>query len=453
MIVNALAGKPLPVYGDGMQIRDWLYVKDHCSAIRRVLEAGGWAKPTTSAAGTKSPTSTSCTPSARCSTNCAQGRRQPYKDQITYVTDRPWPRPPLRHRCPQARTRTGLETAETFETGIRKTVQWYLDNPEWVANVQSGAYREWVGKQYGSTMSNQMTMPQRHHPRRWLRHTAAPGHAGHQQAAAAGVRQADDLLPAQHPHAGGHPRRAHHQHPARHPALPATAGRWQPVGHEPQLRRAAQPGWPGASLHHWRASSLATAPARWCWATTSSTATTCTPLLADARPQQTQRCHRVRLPRHRPRALRCGGFRQNRQSHQHRRKARPAPRATLPSRACTFTTTRWSTSPKQSSPVRGASSKSPRQPGLPGKPATHRANHAAWLCLAGHRYARQLAGGWAVHCHAGKAPRSEDRVPGRNCLAGRLDHADVQVCKLASQPLAKNGYGRYLQRIIEETVF
>jgi dTDP-glucose 4,6-dehydratase len=71
MIVNALAGKPLPVYGDGMQIRDWLYVKDHCSAIRRVLEAGRWARSTTWAAGTKSPTSRSCKPFANCSTRCA----------------------------------------------------------------------------------------------------------------------------------------------------------------------------------------------------------------------------------------------------------------------------------------------------------------------------------------------------------------------------------------------
>ncbi len=72
MIVNALAGKNLPVYGDGMQIRDWLYVKDHCSAIRRVLDGDGWARPTTWVAGTRSPTSRSCRPSAHCSTNCVR---------------------------------------------------------------------------------------------------------------------------------------------------------------------------------------------------------------------------------------------------------------------------------------------------------------------------------------------------------------------------------------------
>jgi dTDP-glucose 4,6-dehydratase len=74
MIVNALAGKPLPVYGDGQQVRDWLYVGDHCSAIRACSPAGVWARSTTSAAGTKNPTSRSCTPCARCSTNCAPTR-------------------------------------------------------------------------------------------------------------------------------------------------------------------------------------------------------------------------------------------------------------------------------------------------------------------------------------------------------------------------------------------
>jgi dTDP-glucose 4,6-dehydratase len=109
MIVNALAGKNLPVYGDGMQVRDWLYVRDHCSAIRRVLEAGGWAKPTTWAAGTKNPTSTSSTPCA-LARRTAPPRRRAKLPQPDHLRQRPpRPRPPLCHRRPQDRARTGLE--------------------------------------------------------------------------------------------------------------------------------------------------------------------------------------------------------------------------------------------------------------------------------------------------------------------------------------------------------
>ncbi len=148
-IVNALAGKPLPVYGDGQQIRDWLYVKDHCSAIRRVLEAGrvgevynigGWnEKPNIDIVH------------AVCDILDelrARADGVSYREQITFVTDRPGHDRRYAIDARKIARELGWKPAETIATGIRKTVQWYLDNPQWIANVQSGAYREWVEKNY-----------------------------------------------------------------------------------------------------------------------------------------------------------------------------------------------------------------------------------------------------------------------------------------------------------------
>ena len=152
VIHNALAGKPLPIYGDGQQIRDWLYVKDHCSAIRRVLEAGrlgetynvgGWnEKPNLDVVHTLCAILDELSPRA-------DGK--PYKEQITYVTDRPGHDRRYAIDATKIERELGWKPAETFETGIKKTVQWYLDNQAWVSNVTSGAYREWLGKQYGET--------------------------------------------------------------------------------------------------------------------------------------------------------------------------------------------------------------------------------------------------------------------------------------------------------------
>lgn len=149
MIVNALAGKPLPVYGDGMQVRDWLYVKDHCSAIRRVLEAGrlgetynvgGWnEKPNIEIVNTICALLDELHPRA-------DGKS--YREQVTYVTDRPGHDRRYAIDAGKLERQLSWKPAETFETGIRKTVEWYLANGEWVRNVQSGAYREWVQKQY-----------------------------------------------------------------------------------------------------------------------------------------------------------------------------------------------------------------------------------------------------------------------------------------------------------------
>ncbi len=151
MIVNALAGKALPVYGDGLQVRDWLYVKDHCSAIRRVLEAGlpgevynvgGWnEKPNIEIVKTVCALLDEMRPKAD---------GQPYSTQITYVKDRPGHDRRYAIDASKIQRELGWKPAETFETGIRKTIAWYLANPDWVAHVQSGAYRQWVQTQYAN---------------------------------------------------------------------------------------------------------------------------------------------------------------------------------------------------------------------------------------------------------------------------------------------------------------
>ncbi|MDI4633985.1 dTDP-glucose 4,6-dehydratase [Pelomonas sp. V22] len=149
MIVNALAGKPLPVYGDGQQIRDWLYVTDHASAIRAVLQGGrvgevynvgGWNEMANiDIVKTVCALLDELRPSAD----------GPYERLITYVTDRPGHDRRYAIDARKIERELGWRPAETFETGIRKTVQWYLDHPDWVARVQSGAYRDWLSQHYG----------------------------------------------------------------------------------------------------------------------------------------------------------------------------------------------------------------------------------------------------------------------------------------------------------------
>lgn len=150
VIHNALAGKPLPIYGDGQQVRDWLYVGDHCAAIRRVLAAGtpgevynigGWnEKPNLDVVHTVCAILDELSPRAD---------GQPYRTQITYVKDRPGHDRRYAIDATKIERELGWKPAETFETGIRKTVRWYLDNQAWVGEVTSGAYKQWVGKQYG----------------------------------------------------------------------------------------------------------------------------------------------------------------------------------------------------------------------------------------------------------------------------------------------------------------
>ena len=151
MIVNALAGKALPVYGDGQQIRDWLYVTDHCGAIRRVLDAGRVGETYNIGGWNEMPNL------AIVHRVCAlldelrpRADAKPYAAQISFVSDRPGHDRRYAIDARKIEQELGWKPAETFETGIRKTVQWYLDHQDWVANVQSGGYRDWVARQYGT---------------------------------------------------------------------------------------------------------------------------------------------------------------------------------------------------------------------------------------------------------------------------------------------------------------
>ena len=151
MIVNALAGKPLPVYGDGMQIRDWLYVKDHCSAIRTVLANGRLGETYNVGGWNEQPNIEIVHLICRLLDELrprADGLS--YATQITHVTDRPGHDRRYAIDAHKIERELGWKPAETFETGIRKTVAWYLAHPDWVANVQSGAYRDWVSRHYGA---------------------------------------------------------------------------------------------------------------------------------------------------------------------------------------------------------------------------------------------------------------------------------------------------------------
>lgn len=154
VILNAIAGKDLPIYGDGQQVRDWLYVKDHCSAIRVVLQGGkvgetynvgGWnEKPNLDVVKTICAILDELKPRA-------DGRS--YAEQITFVKDRPGHDRRYAIDARKLEKELGWKPAETFESGIRKTVNWYFENTGWTANVQSGAYQQWVEKNYADRNS------------------------------------------------------------------------------------------------------------------------------------------------------------------------------------------------------------------------------------------------------------------------------------------------------------
>ncbi len=149
-VLHALSGKPLPIYGDGRQIRDWLYVKDHCRAISRVLEAGRPGE-TYNVGGWNEKTNLDVVRILCAILDELRPRSdgRSYTAQITFVKDRPGHDRRYAIDATKLERELGWKPQETFETGIRKTVQWYLDNQGWVANVTSGAYRTWMDKQYG----------------------------------------------------------------------------------------------------------------------------------------------------------------------------------------------------------------------------------------------------------------------------------------------------------------
>ncbi len=148
MIVNALAGKPLPVYGDGQQIRDWLYVKDHCAAIRVVLQAGKPGETYNIGGWNEKPNIDIVHTVCSLLDDMRPDPAGPYKRLITTVKDRPGHDRRYAIDARKLERDLGWRPAETFETGIRKTVRWYLDNADWVARVQSGAYKDWLSTQY-----------------------------------------------------------------------------------------------------------------------------------------------------------------------------------------------------------------------------------------------------------------------------------------------------------------
>ncbi len=149
MITNALAGKPLPVYGDGENMRDWLYVGDHCAAVRTVLERGrvGECYNIGGAAEMKNidVVKTLC-----ALLDALRPSAAGYGALISFVRDRPGHDRRYAMDASKLRTELGWRPVETFESGLRKTVAWYLDNEPWVANVTSGTYREWVERNYAA---------------------------------------------------------------------------------------------------------------------------------------------------------------------------------------------------------------------------------------------------------------------------------------------------------------
>jgi dTDP-glucose 4,6-dehydratase len=150
MIVNALAGKSLPVYGDGMQIRDWLYVGDHCAGIRTALERGQLGETYNIGGNNEKANIEIVHTVCRLLDERLPDPQGPRTRLITHVADRPGHDRRYAINARKIAHDLGWKPLETFETGIRKTIDWYLSHQDWVSSVQTGAYREWISAQYDS---------------------------------------------------------------------------------------------------------------------------------------------------------------------------------------------------------------------------------------------------------------------------------------------------------------
>ncbi len=148
MILNALNGKPLPIYGDGKNVRDWLYVGDHCSGIRAALAKGRLGE-TYNIGGDSEKTNLEVVHAVCAILDELHPAGAPHNKLITYVKDRPGHDQRYAINAEKIRRELGWEPQERFEKGLRKTVEWYLSHHEWVDAVQSGEYRKWVDTQYG----------------------------------------------------------------------------------------------------------------------------------------------------------------------------------------------------------------------------------------------------------------------------------------------------------------
>jgi dTDP-glucose 4,6-dehydratase len=159
MIANALAGKALPVYGDGLQVRDWLYVGDHASALRAVLERGRVGETYNIGGGNQRTNLEVVGTLCRLLDELVpESKFRPHQQLVTYVTDRPGHDRRYAIDARKLEGELGWRAAESFETGLRKTVEWYLANAAWVADVTSGAYQQWVTKNYGERPRTESAM-------------------------------------------------------------------------------------------------------------------------------------------------------------------------------------------------------------------------------------------------------------------------------------------------------
>jgi dTDP-glucose 4,6-dehydratase len=149
VILSAVNGKSLPIYGDGLNVRDWLYVEDHCDAIRCVLERGSVGEVYNIGGRCEKPNIEVVRTICRMLDELyPDSSYSPFESLITFVKDRPGHDRRYAIDCTKIERELGWRPSENFETGLRKTIQWYMENPEWVESIHTGVYREWIASHY-----------------------------------------------------------------------------------------------------------------------------------------------------------------------------------------------------------------------------------------------------------------------------------------------------------------